>query len=1298
MSTDPAPGMEEPLPLPQIRVNGSDADSKDVPEHLHRQQTLDAAYQAVFSKAELSKTQKKADKHLDAIDLYGISTSCTTVDNWSTANEPTLASAATTLDLLSSDAKSIDGALNSYAETYGVVIQSLEALGQVHAFISALVAVFAFKLVATIDMTRRANNKKVLVVMLQMQDMMIALCQLRHIKDPQEVVFDGTTTIKDRLGSRMETIAKDIKETAADCSHYLKKGFLEHREAIVFALQSHMALGVESANAKLDVQNKNLMSMHRKLDEIFRKLDTAREKDIWKFIETKGGPKACIDNEHLLHELVEKSGEGIAGVLGQQSDETWAKAKDKLQTAMRKELAEDVELALKRNFAEFEKKLTIQSRISDDDIRALWKDMGWKGSSVKAKHLVLALHDYFTDRLKAPTRSSSPISMMPPITYETGNPINSLITRDFSLKSKSDQWTLAYLNIAHLQPILEAVDDDASGFITIKEINTFTNIKSTPPFIKSTALTDSFRLPQWIAYWAKGWHVSVNQYKKKIRMILSEMYDTFPKVLPANREAVARYLQHRVIYKVDRLLRSTRDVSSNALDSSELRRLTEEYTNIEEARLGANLEDVRYEIDGRSTVSIITGPGRIERILQYIYPMMYLLLRHQSMVVCLSTRFVLDPYEVENMLSSLWNLFSVVEERNENLAAIFKQSNMDVAAKLENFAFGMLKLSYNNPEKQPSNNLISDYVSEDLTIEEQGTNVTDISLSILRHPLPRTSGPNVYHLPSDFSEDSLEDPIQGQWTGHLYYGRKSVVGLIQFVIDSVKGGALTGQAVTWIWDVEVTGNVKQDNKVYIRLVFDHRDIVDLVGELDIEKGIIKGRCEYIGCLGDEDSKQPPDEEAGSDQCADNSDQGGAKEDGSRDEDIEESSDNEEGGEHRSAEGNKAGEAVSEGEDTEDGTNAESSSTHQNDETCAADESHSGTVGPKSDEADVHSDDSQASDSSGSTDPEAEDHYYRFLPGDQLQRDPPAADESTKSRAQARWKFACMSVRDRINRKSFSWKFLKARFSERRRFLDLAVRERCGMNYCPRNLLSEEEKQELYRLKCSIYPMDSRYYYSLVEDEITRLITSVPTVVTLAIRAEDLVIQFWGAGCIDRSCQRDGFVHDPSHVLLKFDSIVLDGRLRRIIIAARSMVARIREEFRSSLKDRIEPVEKSGLSTNGQSRKEASSTAAPPTCRCCGKLISLPCWVCVICPMDAYVCDECDVKKKTPLSGDSHRLGEPLLRITECDPPVEVVPTEVKLASLEKKFDRVHERLAALETMLKEYFSSLTNGNILKGSD
>jgi hypothetical protein len=37
-----------------------------------------------------------------------------------------------------------------------------------------------------------------------------------------------------------------------------------------------------------------------------------------------------------------------------------------------------------------------------------------------------------------------------------------------------DAWAIKFFNIMQLQPILEAIDDDASGFITIEEINRFT--------------------------------------------------------------------------------------------------------------------------------------------------------------------------------------------------------------------------------------------------------------------------------------------------------------------------------------------------------------------------------------------------------------------------------------------------------------------------------------------------------------------------------------------------------------------------------------------------------------------------------------------------------------------------------------------------------------------------------------------------------------------------------------------------------------------------------------------------------
>ena len=40
--------------------------------------------------------------------------------------------------------------------------------------------------------------------------------------------------------------------------------------------------------------------------------------------------------------------------------------------------------------------------------------------------------------------------------------------------SVPDNWALDYINIGRVRDILEAVDDDAGGFVTVNEVNTFT--------------------------------------------------------------------------------------------------------------------------------------------------------------------------------------------------------------------------------------------------------------------------------------------------------------------------------------------------------------------------------------------------------------------------------------------------------------------------------------------------------------------------------------------------------------------------------------------------------------------------------------------------------------------------------------------------------------------------------------------------------------------------------------------------------------------------------------------------------
>lgn len=72
---------------------------------------------------------------------------------------------------------------------------------------------------------------------------------------------------------------------------------------------------------------------------------------------------------------------------------------------------------------------------------------------MKARYLVLALYDHLVEKLGGVGTSGG-------------------------ASDEDDLWALSYFNGAHVQPLLEAIDDDATGFITTREINTF--IESVP--------------------------------------------------------------------------------------------------------------------------------------------------------------------------------------------------------------------------------------------------------------------------------------------------------------------------------------------------------------------------------------------------------------------------------------------------------------------------------------------------------------------------------------------------------------------------------------------------------------------------------------------------------------------------------------------------------------------------------------------------------------------------------------------------------------------------------------------------
>lgn len=89
---------------------------------------------------------------------------------------------------------------------------------------------------------------------------------------------------------------------------------------------------------------------------------------------------------------------------------------------------------------------------------------------MKARHFVMALHDYFTEKWGLDEPDSHPKDGLPSF--------NKLLGKSRAAKREdADAWALSYLNPANAQTLSEAFDEDASGFITIREVNEFISSK-----------------------------------------------------------------------------------------------------------------------------------------------------------------------------------------------------------------------------------------------------------------------------------------------------------------------------------------------------------------------------------------------------------------------------------------------------------------------------------------------------------------------------------------------------------------------------------------------------------------------------------------------------------------------------------------------------------------------------------------------------------------------------------------------------------------------------------------------------
>ena len=107
---------------------------------------------------------------------------------------------------------------------------------------------------------------------------------------------------------------------------------------------------------------------------------------------------------------------------------------------------------------------------------------GWKGST-NTLDLVLSLrdfyvnHDHYVSSLEAPQTATEGDSSAPQGEGDgrkERQEIGSNVPETPEIAPK-DAWAIEFLSRSQLSPLMEAVDPDFSGHVTIKEINDFTS-------------------------------------------------------------------------------------------------------------------------------------------------------------------------------------------------------------------------------------------------------------------------------------------------------------------------------------------------------------------------------------------------------------------------------------------------------------------------------------------------------------------------------------------------------------------------------------------------------------------------------------------------------------------------------------------------------------------------------------------------------------------------------------------------------------------------------------------------------
>ncbi|GJE97358.1 hypothetical protein PsYK624_135740 [Phanerochaete sordida] len=626
--------------------------------------------------------------------------------------------AAPISDMATEAWRAVQPQLSGWLQHYEVVETALNVIKDIHPAIALVV--IAFKAAFKLERTRRENDEKILMIRVSMIETME---ELLCLEEAMSVNLDG---LHSRVERHLEPVVKDIAQTIKECAtkcdsfancnvlvralksvywaqkltDYFNK-FVDLRDKLRSSLQLVMAHDVRSTASKISLLSTKVDGLLEHLER--RSVAEQQAYDQWESIS-----KDESDGSEKRNTLIERcASEDISNLLTQGDSRSVEAMKTDAISKIKSEIDMPIDTMLQNLNNESTRKFNAlidqvlddfgrtvkrdgdrvinsilsgpQDNIRDPGVWKVWSDMGWRRCT-EPRLLVKALREYYAEVYHALCAGDDDAGLIAVETHDKTIAFGKM-ARVFSLE---DAWTLRYISMPRVQPLLGMLDPDWSSWVTVEEVNRF-----------ALARPKDWSFPHWMAYWTLGHTISTAHYLDQIQKVLVQMYQAWKSVHPVNQVYVDTFMdlyasKYGLLHRI--LAGAYISAQKVSYDYMLLHRF-ESYISQKEDRLRSFLEKINYYFDAQNTVTLLLGVDQLD---QHLLPIIFLMASRYLEVMRLACKFELDSQELRDMLISHIRLMKAVEDRIERIIQdICGVNDLSVEDTLDKCASGLY--SYLSP-------------------------------------------------------------------------------------------------------------------------------------------------------------------------------------------------------------------------------------------------------------------------------------------------------------------------------------------------------------------------------------------------------------------------------------------------------------------------------------------------------------------------------------------------------------------------------------------------------------------------